>query len=380
VPDNDEHGQQAQKMEALGTMASGIAHDFNNILQGLYNSLFDLEDSLKTNPSALEKLDVTYQLADQAKELVKQILTYSRHQEGHYKAFSPVSAIQDVVEIMKSHNRLAIPVHLEIDAPQIKINGDETQIKQVFLNLITNAFHAMENTKKPLLKIIVSQKMLPHNQRSYLCVDIIDNGHGLMKHHKNRIYEPFFTTKNVGEGSGLGLSVVHGIVAKHGGTVDVVSDPVEHYTKFKIRLPLVIKDEKGLSYKNLIYNGTEDILLVAPKLKTYIEFTSILDELGHQVTHYDDTNQAYSFVKNRKHIKNFALILDRDLPNMHTIELVRKLRQFHPNIAVLVIQGRTAKRDKANLPESLFVIPIDYEMIQYNKRQLKKFLHSFTLP
>jgi signal transduction histidine kinase len=144
---------QSQKMEALGTLASGIAHDFNNILQGLYNALFILEEEVIDNADALQKLSTAGDLVDRARELVKQILIYTKQQEGNFNKFSAIAPIQDVVNILRAAKPKNVVIDLFIDPPNGKLYGDRTQLKQILLNLGNNAIHALEDNPNGQIKI-----------------------------------------------------------------------------------------------------------------------------------------------------------------------------------------------------------------------------------
>lgn len=234
--------RQAQKMEALGTLAGGVAHDFNNILQGVMNCFQLMEDDLKDNPSHLSKINIGVTLCERGKDLVKQILLYSRREDSLSKSFSPDSIIRDVVEILNItvNNNIDFQTIIEPNLP--KMQGDPTQLRQVILNLCTNSAHALKNNHNSIIRITM-EKCTLHSSNNfslpagdYCEIHISDNGHGMAEEVKNRIFEPFYTTKQVGEGTGLGLSVVQGIIENHKGVISV--DSVEgEGTTFTILLP-----------------------------------------------------------------------------------------------------------------------------------------------
>lgn len=334
--------QQSQKMEALGTLASGIAHDFNNILQGLYNALFLLEEEVIDNAEALERLDTVTQLTDRAKELVRQILIFTRQEEGTFSTFPPLAPIQDVVEILRAAAYKDIGIDLIIDPPKGHVYGDPTQIKQVILNLGNNAIHALENVEKASIRIKISAVFLSDkdgndNKGHFLKIEVIDNGPGIEKAILNRIFEPFFTTKEVGKGTGLGLSVVHGIVERHFGFVGVDS-VVGVGSTFKVYFPLYPSNQKVGPDK---YKGDELVVIVGDANQRIENLTK---RLGHKFVIIDQSSNALNkikeIIKARVDGKSLIIAIGEGPKAYSHEELIRKLRQTSRKPIIVLIASK----------------------------------------
>jgi len=355
--------RQSQKMEALGTLASGIAHDFNNILQGLYNALFLIEEEVIDNAEALKNLTLATNLTDRARELIKQILLFSRQEEGKFKAFSPTPAIQDVVEILRAARPKEISIDLLLDLPKTKILGDQTQLKQVVLNLGNNAIGALEQTDKPQITIKVSSEMvLERNnlnlaQGNFLKIEVKDNGHGIDERYRDRIFEPFFTTKEVGKGTGLGLSVVHGIVQSHGGSISVDSK-VGEGTLFSVYLPFL---QRSSLNNVIVYNGGEEIHIVSSDEALQSELKETLLEVGHgSIQAYTNLEETFAQIKNHKkkaHKKGMIFIIDEEVGSVSSIELIRKLRQFYQKTPLIYLTSSNTR--PSSLPVVLGVCALE---------------------
>ncbi|MGA2053654.1 MAG: PAS domain S-box protein, partial [Opitutales bacterium] len=249
----EEQFRQAQKMEAIGTLAGGIAHDFNNILAAI-NGYTEMAKRRVTNdPVAKKYLDAVFQGGTRAVELVKQILAFSRPQELQQR--TPVELSQIVAEPLKLL-RASIPSTIEFDVSLASdlpaVLADATQVHQVVMNLCTNASHAMKDRAGRLgvrLEKFTVDKLLAGANAGlragpYVRLSVSDTGHGMSRATVERIFEPFFTTKGPGEGTGLGLSVVHGIMQSHGGAITVYSQPGEG-TVFHLYFPVTADTSRG---------------------------------------------------------------------------------------------------------------------------------------
>ena len=242
----EEQLRQAQKMESLGTLAGGIAHDFNNILSSIlgYAQLTQLK--VPQNSEAMDSLSQVIIGAQRAAELVKQILTFSRKTEYHMASVAVQDIISEALKLLRPSIPTTIKIVSSVDQNCPPVFADAGQIHQVLMNLCTNAYHAMREQKKGELEILLKkvdvqeQKKIPLlNLQSveYLLLQISDNGTGMDKQTLEKIFEPYFTTKKMGEGTGLGLAVVHGIVQNFGGHILVHSEPGKG-AHFKVYLPL----------------------------------------------------------------------------------------------------------------------------------------------
>lgn len=329
---------QSQKMEALGTLASGIAHDFNNILQGLYNSLFIIEEEVIDNADALHHLNIAGNLLDRARELVKQILLYTKEEDIAFKHFSPIPPIQDVINILRAAKKRNPKINLFIDSPRGKVLGNQTQLKQVVLNLGNNALHAVENIKDPQITIRVDSLVINPTgadqiiEKSFLRIIVQDNGIGMSAELQKRIFEPFFTTKDINKGTGLGLSVVQGIVEKHGGKIELNSKE-NHGTQFTVYFPLHISDEEQ---NPALYSGKEKVLLVSKD--PHIQ--EVLEAYAHRAdTQYVICNDTESALETLKEERGpLICIIDQEVDGYSSEELIRKARQANKNIPILYLK------------------------------------------
>ncbi len=337
--------RQSQKMEALGTLASGIAHDFNNILQGLYNALFLLEEEVIDNAEALEKLETANGLTDRARELVKQILIFTRQEEGSFDKFPPIPAIQDVVEILRAASNNKVAIDFIVDPPDGKLYGDQTQLKQIILNIGNNAIQAVEGVEHP--KVIIKVAPISINTRAdktlepgtYLKVEVIDNGHGIEKEIIDRVFEPFFTTKEVGKGTGLGLSVVHGIVERHNGTIKIDSTPGQS-THIAIYLPLFPNTITG---EHREYQGNERVYLISGDTEQAAQYTMALQHMQHDAHIFlkqDDLFAKFKSDLKEGQFTNFdspLVIVDENLEGTTAEEVINKIRQISKHIPILLM-------------------------------------------
>ncbi len=241
--------QQAQKMEAIGTLAGGIAHDFNNILFSvLGHTEILIMDTPKDSP-AYERLNKLYAGAIRARDLVKQILTFSRQDRFELKTIKLQPIVKEVLGLIRSTIPATIEIKQDISSNCTNVKADSTQIHQIVMNLTTNAYHAMEKTggelKVSLKEIefgrhdIISPDM---ESGTYVCLSVADTGIGMDRELTSKIFDPFFTTKEKGKGTGMGLSVVHGIVAGMNGIIQVDSKP-DKGTKINVYFPV---EKKGL--------------------------------------------------------------------------------------------------------------------------------------
>lgn len=239
--------QQAHKMESLGTLAGGIAHDFNNILYGAIGYAELCLDDAEPKTLLHSNLNEILSGLQRAKSLIRQILAYSRQSNSEIEPFSVSPVVKEAVKLLKSTIAATIEIQVDTDVPQSTVMGDSTQIHQVIMNLCTNAAHAMEEDGG-VLKISLENVDIGPNANngdgkeflpgSYLKLSVADTGVGIPPDHLNRVFDPFFTSKEQGKGTGMGLAVVHGIVESHHGRIMVES--IEGCgTIFDIYLPLV---------------------------------------------------------------------------------------------------------------------------------------------
>jgi PAS domain S-box-containing protein len=339
--------RQAQKMEAIGTLAAGIAHDFNNILTGICGftelALTDLSAAspIRTN---LEEVLV---LGKRAKDLVKRVLTFSRQGEQDYKPMQMNLIVKEALKLLRSSIPSSIDIRHDIPSDFGMTLADPTQMHQIIMNLCTNAYHAMRE-KGGVLEVSLTRIELglydQINNMSltpgpYLMLTVRDTGTGIEHEILERIFEPYFTTKGNEEGTGLGLSAVHGIVKSHGGEITVSSEPGKGST-FRVYLPLIkdAPDEPGIQCMEPLRRGTERVLIVDDEKHLVRIFEQMLGGLGYHVTSF--TNSLEALETFRSQPERFDLILtDLTMPKMTGVELAQKLMAIRPDIPIIVSTG-----------------------------------------
>ncbi|MBT4198221.1 PAS domain S-box protein, partial [Desulfobacula sp.] len=284
--------QQSQRMESIGTLAGGIAHDFNNILSPIvgYTEMV-LLDTPEDSP-VRDSLNQVYTSALRAKDLVNQILTFSRQDSSELMLMKMQPIVKEALKLIRSTISTTIEIIQDINPDCGVVKADPTQIHQIVMNLATNAYHAMEETggelKVSLKEVelgeydIITPDMTPG---VYACLIVADTGVGMDKILTNKIFDPFFTTKEVGKGTGMGLSVVHGIVISMGGTIHVYSEPGKG-TQFHVYLPVIksAAEKPKIQTQVPIQGGTEQILLVDDEEAILSMEKRMLERLGYQVT------------------------------------------------------------------------------------------------
>ncbi len=339
--------RQAQKMEALGTLAGGIAHDFNNILGAIVGFTWLARSDLQSPSMVEESLEQISQASDRAIGLVKQILTFSRQgkQERMKMILQPV--IKECLKLLRSTLPAAIEIRSEIEEEPLMVMADPTQIHQVMMNLCTNAAHAMKQKSGFLLVGLqcifwkgeeesTSTELEPG---TYALITVRDTGHGMDENTLKRIFDPFFTTKAPGEGTGLGLAVVHGIVKDHRGAIEVKSEPGVG-TAFQIYLPLAeASDTTREKQATKIYPGRgERILYVDDEPALCRSHRIMLQKIGYEVTAYSSPVEVLSHL--RKDSKAYNLVItDFNMPGMSGLELAVAIGKMNPDLPMILVSG-----------------------------------------
>jgi two-component system, cell cycle sensor histidine kinase and response regulator CckA len=339
--------KQAQKMEAIGTLAGGIAHDFNNILTPISGYTELALRKIPEDSKARNNLEQVLTAVQRAKGLVQQILTFSR-QEGQQRcALEIKSIIKEALKLLRASLPSTIEIRSYMNA-EGSVIADPTQIHQVMLNLCTNAHHAMrENGGTLEIRLEDVQLTLPESKFApdlkpgpYVCLTISDTGHGMTEDMLERIFEPYFTTKPEGEGTGMGLSVVHGIVKGHGGDITVESEP-EKGSIFKVFFP---KNQEKNPKKEVskcatpLLKGVERILIVDDEKTVTDVMEQMLVELGYHVTSYNNSLAALEFF--RLHPFSFDLVIsDMTMPKMTGAKLISEIHRVRPDIPVIMATG-----------------------------------------
>ncbi len=356
--------RESQKMEAVGTLAAGIAHDFNNILGAILGNLALAREDAGANNAALPSLTQIHKSAMRARSLVQQILAFGRHQPQDLVNRPLRPLVNETLALMRS--TLPAGVGLEValaDAP-LHVMADATQIQQVLLNLCTNAWHALQGQGG---RIVVGLERidLPTGQRrrsgdlapgEYAHVWVRDTGCGMDLATRTRIFEPFFTTKPVGQGTGLGLSVVHGIVAAHHGAINV-DTAVGQGSTFHLYLPLVDADEPGPASEwsdlpaverpartqHVLYLDDDEVMALLVE--------RLLMRLGYRVSCFGEPRQAIAAV--RAQPLAFDLVVsDFNMPELSGLDVAQELARIRAELPVVIISGYLSEEQRVELVHS----------------------------
>jgi PAS domain S-box-containing protein len=339
--------KQAQKMEAIGTLAGGIAHDFNNILTPISGYTELALRKIPEDSKARNNLEQVLTAVQRAKGLVQQILTFSR-QEGQQRCSLEIkSIIKETLKLLRASFPSTIEIRSCINT-EGSVIANPTQIHQVMLNLCTNAHHAMrENGGSLEIKLedvhltLSESKFAPSlTPGSYVCLTISDTGHGMTREILDRIFEPYYTTKPEGEGTGMGLSVVHGIVKGQGGDITVESEPGKG-TVFKVFFP---KNQEINPKKEIIKNfvqlpkGNERILIVDDEKTVTDVMEQMLVDLGYRITSHNSSLEALELF--RLSPFSFDLVIsDMTMPKITGAKLVNEIHRIRPGIPVIMATG-----------------------------------------
>ncbi|MCP5104541.1 MAG: PAS domain S-box protein [bacterium] len=334
---------QAGKMEAIGTLAGGIAHDFNNML-GAIMGYSQLAKRKMAEDSPIRKyMDQVVTATRRASDLVKQILTFSRQDKKTKEAVRVSLIVKEVLKLIRSSLPTTIEIVSKIEALESMVLADPTQIHQVMMNLCTNAGHAMKD-KGGVLEVRLTEVNVEPGLYKGLtagpCVrlTVSDTGHGIKPELVDKIFDPFFTTKKVGEGTGMGLSVVHGIVKDLEGNISVYSE-IGKGTSFLILLPRIIeKIDMKVKTETEIQGGSERILLVDDDAPLAAAEKGLLEELGYNVTTVKSGVDALALFK--KVPDRFDMIItDYTMPRMTGVELVKHIRSSGAVIPIILCTG-----------------------------------------
>jgi PAS domain S-box-containing protein len=343
--------RQSQKMEAIGTLAGGIAHDFNNILGGIIGYTELTMDSVPKNSEEHYFLTQVKKAGERAKDLVKQILLFSRQsaQEKELLKISPI--IEETLKLLRASLPTTISVKENLKAPTAMIFADRTQIHQILMNLGVNAAYAMRE-KGGLLEVDLEEVSLDHGDLphhpnltpgAYVKFTVSDTGHGMDQEVMSRIFEPFFTTKEVGEGTGMGLAVVHGIVKSNNGEISVASRPGAG-TTFTILLPKIASEVETASEEvsSPFPTGNESILFIDDEEMLTRMIRKMLTKLGYRVVVQSNSAEALKIFRSQP--EKFDLIItDQTMPQMTGMQLARECKRVRPDIPIILCTGHSEK-------------------------------------
>ena len=338
--------RQSQKMEAIGTLAGGIAHDFNNIL-GIIQGYTELTlDDLPENDMSQGNMEQILKACSRAKDLVKQILSFCRKSEQERKSLDISLIIKEAIKLLRPSLPATIEIKQNIKGETFIIMADATQMHQILMNLCTNSAHAMRE-KGGILEITLENIELDHvslklyeelKPGNYVKLSVSDTGIGMNRSVMERIFDPYFTTKKAGEGTGMGLSVVQGIVKSHGGEITVYSEPGKG-TIFHVYLPLIHSYDTEEREVLLPLQGGKERVLFVDDEKNLVDFAvKMLDRLGYNVTSAAGSKAALEIFL-REPDSFDIIITDQTMPLMTGVELAEKIMNIRSDIPVIICTG-----------------------------------------
>ena len=340
--------RQTQKLQAIGRLAGGIAHDFNNILAGImgFTELADMQTP--ADASTKRYYHEILNGCQRARDLVNQILTFSRQQQTEKMPIRLQSVVEEALKLITATIPSSIEIKTTFQAPKAVVFADATQIHQMVINLCTNAAHSMGDGGGALTVCLSETRVdsgsdpgfIGLKRGPYLLLSVSDMGRGMDKEVMDRLFEPFFTTKAQGQGTGLGLSVVHGIVKSHGGTIDVASEPGKGSTFF-IRLPVsqeTVPKESAPAPEPAAAGGNETILFVDDEPALGRIAKEGLEKIGYTVISTTSSTEAMGWIETQP--DRFDLVItDRTMPNLSGIDLARKISAIREDLPVIMCTG-----------------------------------------
>ena len=358
---------ESQKVQSIGTLAGGIAHDFNNILGIILGHIGVVERAANDPTLIKDSVDEVTKAVQRGASLVRQILTFARKTDATMEPVNVNAMIKELSKMIETTFPKTIGISLELQKSISIIFADQTQLHQVLLNLCVNARDAITDTstghlgrgeikiKTSLAKFDeVRRKFSEASAREYICISVSDSGKGMDEATKQKIFEPFFTTKGIGEGTGLGLSVVYGVVSSHRGFIDVESE-VGKGTTFKVYFPVSENVATPVPEKESrsegTYCGKETILLAEDEKGLRQLMKSVLEREGYTVlTAVDGLEAIRVFSQNKEQI---AIVLtDIGLPKLDGSSVFAALKDIDPKVKIILTSGYVEPNLKSNLLRS----------------------------
>ena len=367
----EEQLYQSRKMEAIGTLAGGIAHDFNNILGIILgNAELAIDDVPEWNPARLN-LEEIRTASSRAKEVVRQLLSFARKTRLEKKPTNIIPIVKESIQLLRSSIPTSIEFRQNITKDVDTILSDPTQINQVLINLCTNAGHAMPDGG--ILEVSLKNRELDEdavaqypelNPGRYVNLIVSDTGNGIPKDKIDRIFDPYFTTKKVGKGTGMGLAVVHGIVKGHNGIITVESE-LGKGTTFNIFFP-VIGEEAVEQIETIeeLPTGDETILYIDDEASIVELGHQRLERLGYKVESKTSPIEALNLFRSQP--EKFDLVItDLTMPKMTGDQLVKEILNIRPDLPIILCTGFSEKTDEK---EARAIGVVDYIEKPLDKR------------
>lgn len=344
--------RQAQKLEALGTLAGGIAHDFNNVLSPIFGYTEMAMEAAGENKEVYNDLKQVLKAANRARDLVRQILAFSRQSEAQKTPLHVQYVLKEAVKLLRASLPATISITEQIDVECGPIIADPTDIHRVVMNLATNAYHAMREHGGELNFVLEEETLLENDSRiasqdlapgRYVTLSVSDTGIGMDDETLEKIFDPYFTTKPSGEGTGMGLAMVHGIVRACGGGIRVQSRPGKG-SLFRIYFPRVEKESESEEKIGIqpIPHGNEHLLLVEDEVQIADMMKQMLESLGYRVTARTSSLKALEvFAASPGEFD--VIVTDQTMPEMTGEELAAEAMRLRPDIPVILCTGFSEK-------------------------------------
>ena len=341
--------RESQKMEAIGTLAGGIAHDFNNILGTILGNAELARQDAGSNWQALVSLDEIQKAGQRAKDLVQQILAFSRRQPTALRVMSLTPLVEESSRLLRALLPGGVRLQYRCSTDTPPIAADPTQIKQILINLGTNAAHAMRGQPGSIDIYVEGFTLDMHSARfdlnlrpgRYARITFSDTGHGMDAATQRRIFEPFFTTKPAGEGTGLGLAVVHGIMQAHDGVIIVQSEPAKG-SHFELYFPAARTGVDALGTAESAGPASEGdgqhILYIDDDESQAFLFKRMLERWGYRVSAYQEQRDALDALRNGDMQIDLA-VTDFNMPGLSGLEVARAIREARPDVPVIMVSG-----------------------------------------
>ncbi len=354
LAESERQMQQVLKLQSIGTLAGGIAHDFNNILFPIIGYTELAMDDIPAESPARKSLEEVLKAASRAKELIQQILIFSRRNGSERKPIRVPIIIREALKLLRASIPTTIDIIADLEENCSLIMGNPTQVHQVVVNLCTNAYQAMHESGGEI-HVRLSEESIGYEEMvqrigikmgPHLHLVVEDNGLGMDATVLERIFEPYYTTKEPGKGTGLGLSVIHGIVKNHGGFITVESRPGQG-SSFHVYLPTIDEMEQAIEVENRVAEtgSGERILLVDDEEPIVAMEKQMLEKLGYQVTACASSSEAWTVFSARP--DQFDLMItDMTMPHMAGDWLSEKILDIRPNLPVILCTGHSDMIDE----------------------------------
>lgn len=354
---------QSQKMESIGVLVGGIAHDFNNMLAGIMGNIYLAKAEAADNPELLNRLEIINSLSDRAATMIKQLLAFARKDALTMKTFTFTKFLKEAVKLGVTSIPGNIEKQYDFTQNDLYIHGDATQLQQVLMNLINNARDALKETRDGIITCALKQ-YIPDNafrnnhpdckEDKYACLTVSDNGMGIPEEIIDKVFDPFFTTKGVGDGTGLGLSMVYGAIQNHHGAIDLDSIP-DQGTTFNIYLPIVPeKSKERVLEQNEVVAGEKELILIADDEDMLLALEQeLLQNLGYRTIIAHNGEQAIQLFEQYKNEVSLV-ILDVVMPILGGVDAAREIHRMNDQVPIIFATGYdkdTALKNADDMPD-----------------------------